>query len=70
MIAAVGVEAPCHGSRCQFQRPLAQAGLQRLEIDGVRRAGSYEAGEFGFDGEGELLRARFFLASFRVSVAA
>ncbi len=70
VVAAVGVEAPFHGSRCQFQRPLAQAGLQRLEIDGVRRAGSYEAGDFGFDGAGEHLRARFFLAARRVSVPA
>ena len=68
VIAAVGVEALFHGPRRQFQRELAEAGLQRLEVDGVRRAGSYEAGELGFDGGGELLRADFFFASARMLV--
>ena len=59
-VAAVGVEALLHSVRRHFQRALAEAGLQRLEVDRVGVAGSYEAGEFGFDGGGELLRAGFF----------
>ena len=70
MIAEVVVEAPFDRPCGQFQRPLAQARLQRLEVDGVGRAGSYEAGDLGFDGGGELLRAGFFFASLRVSVPA
>ena len=68
VIAAVGVEALFDGPRRQFQRALAQAGLECLEVDRVRRAGSYEAGEFGFDGGGERLCAGFFFASARVSL--
>ena len=60
LVAAVGVEALLHGLRRHFQRALAVADLQRLEVDRVGVAGSYEAGEFGFDGGGELLRAGFF----------
>jgi len=69
MVAAVVVEAPFDGPRCQFQRTLAQPGLQGLEIGRASRAGSYEAGEFGFDGGDELLCAEFFLASAVVSEA-
>ena len=68
VIAAVGVEAEFDGARRQFQRALPQAGLQGLEVDRVRGAGSYETGELGFDGGGEGLCAGFFLASARVSV--
>ena len=59
-VASVGVEALLDGLCRHFQRALAEAGLQRLEVDRVGAAGSYETGEFGFDGGGELLRAGFF----------
>ncbi len=61
MIAEVVVEASFHRPRRQCDGVLSQTGLQGLEVDGVDSPGSYEAGDLGFDGGGELLRAGFFL---------
>ncbi len=60
LIAEVVAEAPFDRPCGQLQRPLAQTGLEGLEIDGVGGPGSYEAGDLGFDGGDELLRAGFF----------
>ena len=64
-VAAVVVEAPLHRPRRQGEGALAQAGLQGLEVGGIGGPGSCEAGDPGFDGGGELLRAGFFLTAFR-----
>jgi len=61
VIAAVLVEAALDRPGGQFQGALPETGFQRFEIDRVGSPGRYEAGEFGFDGGGELLRAGFFL---------
>ena len=64
LIAEVVAEAPFDRPCGQLQRPLAQTGLEGLEIDGVGGPGSYEAGDLGFDGGDELLRAGFFLGAY------
>ena len=64
MIAEVVVEAPFDRPCGQCQRALAQTGLEGLEIDRVGGPGSYEAGDFGFDGGGRTpARKLFFLTA-------
>ena len=60
-VAVIGVEVPFHAARRPAQDQLAHARLEGLEVGRAGYAGSYEAGEFGFDGGAELPCARFFL---------
>jgi hypothetical protein len=61
VIGVVGVEAPLDGARRQLQRLASQVGLERLEVELVRRPGGYELGDLGFDRGGEFRLAGFFL---------
>ncbi len=61
VIGEVGVEAPLDGAGRQLQRLASQVGLERFEVELVRRPGSYEPGDLGFDRGGEFLLAGFFL---------
>ena len=60
VIGVVGVEAPLDGARRQLQRLASQVGLERLEVELVRRPGGYELGDLGFDRGGEFRLAGFF----------
>ena len=63
VIGEVGIEVPLDGAGRQLQRLASQVGLERLEVELVRRPGSYEPGDLGFDRGGEFLLAGFFLAA-------